>query len=140
MEFNHRLRSLRKEKGLTQTEVGKHLGYGYTTISNYESGRNEPSIEDLKKMAAFFQVSLDYLLGVTDQRQATTPNLNDPVLNRVCTLYSKLDEKSRKELTMLLQWLEFRQNSEEPAEGTTLLRVAQNVEPYDPGKPTPLDI
>lgn len=66
MNFNQRLRSLRLSHGLTQSELSKILHYGYTAISNYESGRNEPSISDLKIIADFFHVSLDYLLGYTE--------------------------------------------------------------------------
>lgn len=39
------------------------MGYGYTAVANYESGRNEPSIDDLIKIADFFQVSMDVLVG-----------------------------------------------------------------------------
>ena len=71
MEFRERLKFLRENyflngKKLTQTQLAKILGYGYTAISNYESGRNEPSIGDLKKIAEFFNVSLDYLLCTTN--------------------------------------------------------------------------
>ena len=66
MTFKERLRALRKNMHLTQGALAEVLNYGATAISNYESGRNEPSIEDLKKIASFFDVSTDYLLCVTD--------------------------------------------------------------------------
>ncbi len=50
MEFKDRLKALRKEKKLTQVKLGEMLNYGYTAIANYESGRNQPSISDLKKL------------------------------------------------------------------------------------------
>ena len=59
-EFKDRLKMLRKEKKLTQVKLGEMLNYGYTAIANYESGRNQPSIPDLKKIASIFDVSLDY--------------------------------------------------------------------------------
>lgn len=65
MEFKNRLRQLRREYNFTQTKLAKMLGYGASTVSNYESGKNEPSITDLIKLADIFQVSLDYLLGYT---------------------------------------------------------------------------
>ena len=68
MLFKDRLKMLRKEKKVTQVCLGQMLNYGYTAIANYESGRNNPSIEDLKKIAAIFNVSMDYLLGVNDIR------------------------------------------------------------------------
>ena len=63
MEFKDRLRQLRKETGETQTEVASVLGYGYTAVANYEAGRNEPNINDLKTLARHFKVTVDYLIG-----------------------------------------------------------------------------
>ena len=68
MDFKERLKSLRKEKGITQGQLAEILNYGYTAISNYESGRNEPSIKDIKKISDFFDVSVDYLLGRTNNQ------------------------------------------------------------------------
>lgn len=66
--FAKRLKELRTEKKLTQTAVGAYLGYGYTAVANYESGRNRPSFEDLMRLCMLFSVSTDYLIGFTDQR------------------------------------------------------------------------
>ncbi|NLK38546.1 MAG: helix-turn-helix transcriptional regulator [Epulopiscium sp.] len=68
-EFKNRLRQLRNEAHLTQAQLAKELNYGYTAIANYESGRNQPSIEGLIKLSQVFHVSVDYLLGTTDSRQ-----------------------------------------------------------------------
>lgn len=64
MEFKTRLKELRKARHMTQSELGKHLCYGYTAIANYESGKNQPSIQVLIKLSELFDVSVDYLLGV----------------------------------------------------------------------------
>ena len=66
--FSKRLKELRKERGLTQSQTAKVLDYGYTAIANYESERNEPSLSDLCRIADFFNVTTDYLLGQTDNR------------------------------------------------------------------------
>ena len=68
MDFHKRLHFLRKEKGITQKDLADVLGYGYTAISNYESGKNEPSIRDIVKIADYFDVTIDYLVGRTDYR------------------------------------------------------------------------
>lgn len=73
MEFKDRLRQLRKKNKLTQEELAKILNYGYTAIANYESGRTQPSLNNLKKLAEFFKVSTDYLLCITDD---STPRQN----------------------------------------------------------------
>lgn len=62
-DFGKNLRVLRKKRGLTQTQLGHILHYGSTAIAGYESGRNEPSLDDLIRLADFFDVSLDALLG-----------------------------------------------------------------------------
>ena len=64
--FSSRLRLLRKNRNINQTRLAEMLGYGYTAIANYESGRNEPSLGDLCRIADYFDVSTDYLLGRTD--------------------------------------------------------------------------
>ncbi len=94
MEFRERLKFLRenylvKGKKLTQTQLASILGYGYTAISNYESGRNEPSIRDLKKIADFFNVSLDYLLCNTDD--PTRAGEKNELYEKLC-LYSKAQQ------------------------------------------------
>ncbi|MCI1958172.1 MAG: helix-turn-helix domain-containing protein [Clostridia bacterium] len=69
MEFKDRLRKLRKENKITQRELGKKLNYGYTAVSNYESGRNEPGIRELIILSDLFGVSVDYLIGKIDNRK-----------------------------------------------------------------------
>lgn len=67
--FAKRLRELRKEKGLSQVELGEVLGYGYTAISSYENGRNEPSFTDLIRICETLDVSADYILGLAEVRK-----------------------------------------------------------------------
>ena len=59
----NRVKELRKQKHITQEELGKVLDIQKAAISKYENGRAEPSTEVLKKMSAYFGVSIDYLLG-----------------------------------------------------------------------------
>lgn len=66
--FCVRLRELRKQSGLTQAVVAKTLNYGYTAISNYESGKNEPSLDNLATIAKYFNVCSDYLIGLSDDK------------------------------------------------------------------------
>lgn len=58
-----RLRSLRERKCLTQEEIAKKVSLSQNGYSSYESGRTEPSISTLCKLADFYDVSLDYLVG-----------------------------------------------------------------------------
>lgn len=58
-----RLKFLRKEKNLTQTELGEKVGIKRNTYSDWENGKTEPSLEKLIVLADFFEVSLDWLVG-----------------------------------------------------------------------------
>ncbi|MGG3773061.1 helix-turn-helix domain-containing protein [Heyndrickxia faecalis] len=66
--FGKRLSALRKQKGLSQYELADRLGYSRGQIANYEQGKREPDYETLRKIADFFDVTTDYLLGRTDIR------------------------------------------------------------------------
>lgn len=59
----NRIAELRKEKGLSQKELGAIIGAAQNTISNWENGNREPDYENLKKLAFYFDCSTDYLLG-----------------------------------------------------------------------------
>lgn len=71
-----RLRDLRLERALLQKDIAGLLGVDRTTYSKYESEASEPNWETLIKLAKIFDVSTDYLLGVTDRR-GTPPTAID---------------------------------------------------------------
>lgn len=58
-----RLEELRKEKDLLQKDVASAVNHSITCISDWERGKREPSIDDLIRLADFFGVSIDYLVG-----------------------------------------------------------------------------
>lgn len=62
--FGEKLADLRKDCHLDQKELAKELGVSHHTISSYERGRSQPNHEMLVKIARYFDVSLDYLLGL----------------------------------------------------------------------------
>lgn len=64
--FAQRFKYLRQSKGLNQVQLGENLGVKKQTISNWENDNIMPSVEMLEKIATFFQVSTDYLLGRDD--------------------------------------------------------------------------
>ena len=66
MDFKTRLKELRLEKNVSQLEVAKMLNMSKMAISQWEKGNSEPSIEQLKILAAYFDVSIDYLVGYID--------------------------------------------------------------------------
>lgn len=65
-KFYVRLKELRIERGLMQSELASQLNVNQRTISNWEKNIREPNIDMIIKIAQFFEVSTDYLLGVID--------------------------------------------------------------------------
>jgi transcriptional regulator with XRE-family HTH domain len=63
LELNEKLQELRKQKGLTQEELAEILFVSRTAISKWESGRGCPSIDSLKAIAEFFNITIDELLS-----------------------------------------------------------------------------
>lgn len=82
-----RIRSLRKGKGLTQDEAARRLNMIRSTYSNYENGNREPDFETAEKIAAFYGVDVNYLLGVFT---------SDNTKNAVLDAYTRLSQEKRK--------------------------------------------
>ena len=61
-----RIRELRKARRITQLKMALDLDMSQNTISRYESGEREPGIAELIRSADYFRVSIDYLVGRTD--------------------------------------------------------------------------
>lgn len=68
--FGERLRELRKERSLQQSELGEIFGISPSAIGSYERGLREPVYTILVDFCKFFGVSVDYMLGVTDERMS----------------------------------------------------------------------
>jgi transcriptional regulator with XRE-family HTH domain len=68
--FAQRLRTLRKQKNLSQTELGKLAGLHYTHIGRFERGTSRPSSDTLKRLADALDVSSDYLLDGSTKEAA----------------------------------------------------------------------
>ena len=64
-----RLALLRRERDMTQKEVGQELGISLNSYQRYETNEREPTAPVLVQMAKFYNVSLDYLVGMKDDRR-----------------------------------------------------------------------
>ena len=71
--MSNRLRDLREDADLTQTQVAKHIGMSQTGYSKYESGENDIPTQVLIRLAQFYKTSVDYILGISDQRSPYKP-------------------------------------------------------------------
>lgn len=64
----HRIRDLREDKDISQTKLAKILGMSQTGYSKYETGENDIPTSILIKLASYYNTSVDYILGLTDQK------------------------------------------------------------------------
>ena len=70
MDYRTRLRDIREDHDLTQAEVGRVLNKSQQGYNHIEAGRAELKIEDLMKLCQFYNVSADYLIGLTDKQKS----------------------------------------------------------------------
>ncbi len=71
MNYKNRIAALRKNRNLTQDDMSTTLGISRAALSHYEKGRREPDYDTLITIADFFKVSLDYIMGRTDDPLAS---------------------------------------------------------------------
>ena len=64
-----RIRNLREDMDMNQTQIAKMLGMSQTGYSKYETGENDIPTDILIKLSQFYSVSVDYILGLTDNPQ-----------------------------------------------------------------------
>lgn len=68
-DFREVFASLRKERHITQKEIGELLGISERAVRYYETGERRPDFDGLLKLGEYFNVSLDYLVGWSEDRQ-----------------------------------------------------------------------
>ena len=84
MDFSTRLKELRTDNDMLQSDLAEKLNLKSSAISKYEKGLTQPSIETIKKLAEIFNVTVDYLVGASDIKNPydvnrITPNEADLV-------------------------------------------------------------
>ena len=75
MEFSERLKNLRKEAGFTQVDVASKLGISQPAYASWERGVKKPTQENLVKIAQIFNVSIDYLVGNSEEKLDELDNI-----------------------------------------------------------------
>lgn len=97
MKFQERLKQLREEQDLSKRELAVKLGIPPSTYYDYENGKTQPDLSKIIKIAEFFDVNSDYLLGLSDSRKRI-------VLKR--EEFEHLIPPEYKEQTRDLEWIE----------------------------------
>ena len=73
--IRNRIRDLREDLDLRQIDVAQATGIDQKTLSNYETGKTNPDSHSIIKLADFFQVTTDYLLGVSNSDKKTNKDI-----------------------------------------------------------------
>lgn len=100
VKFGERVKQLRLSAGMTQEQLAERIWVSKAAISNYELSERNPSPETIIKIAGFFGVSTDYLLGIEDKRNYTIditglPEEDIRFLQSAVTLLKKKNTKEK---------------------------------------------
>lgn len=82
-EFGENLKKLRTARSLTQASFGNRVGLSKAVVSKYENGLGYPSFDVLIRIASFFGVTTDYLLGVSSSKTVDVSGLSDSQVDMV---------------------------------------------------------
>ena len=98
MEFNRIIKLLRKERGITQKQAAEDLGVSQALLSHYEKGIRECGLDFVVQVADYYNVSCDYLLGRSAERNGMMLSAED-LSNSLNVLYAKIGQCHSKALT-----------------------------------------
>ncbi len=124
MEFNEKLQALRKQKGLTQEELADALYVSRTAVSKWESGRGYPSIDTLKDISVFFNITVDELLSGGELLNIAENDNKQKQGHFIDLIYGLLDIS-----TVMLFFLPFFAQRGEGIQSVNLLALGE-VSPY----------
>ena len=88
----NRIRDLREDRDLRQIDVASATGIDQKTLSNYETGKTNPDSYAIIKLCDFFDVSADYLIGRTDDRQTKIGKIEDRIYEIKKTLEKIMED------------------------------------------------
>lgn len=96
MDFGSKLKELQAQNGLTQKQLADQLGITKSVVSFYERQERTPSPEVLRKMAAIFRVSTDFLLDIDRTKRLDVSDLDDDDIQLVSLLIDTLRRKNNR--------------------------------------------
>jgi len=105
MAYYKRIRDLREDNDKTQKEVAEYLGTPYQYYAVYEKGSSEISFERAIALAKYYNVSLDYLAGLTDNKRGLSHDDIPEEQRRIYNIISKIAPQDRQRLSVLLKEL-----------------------------------
>ncbi len=103
MAYYRRIRELREDSDKTQREIAEYLGTPYQYYAVYEKGGSEISFERAIALAKYYNVSLDYIAGLTDVKQNSSVNSVPENKKALIKQLNSLSPKEREQLSGLLE-------------------------------------
>ncbi len=97
--LGERIKELRTERKLTQTDIGDLLGVAKTSVSGYEKNVRDPDSHAIIKLASFFNVSTDYLLGVSDYKN------KELLASRFDKDFDKLTDNQKNQIVTFIEFV-----------------------------------
>lgn len=119
----NRIKELRAEKGLTQTDLAEYLGVNQTAAGKYERGDLEPNLSVLIKLSRLFEVSVDYIIGNSDdlgvisianEKSSSLAKDEQSVLNAYRALPEDLQRRARVYIEKLAELVAAEQSPVRP--------------------------
>jgi transcriptional regulator with XRE-family HTH domain len=95
MNMGERLRELRLRRKISQEEVARHIGITRSAYSHYEINNRQPVYETLIKLAAYFDVSLDYMIGGAQSKAKSDLSVT-PDTREILSLLQHMSQEQRK--------------------------------------------
>ena len=95
-DFGSTLKQLRKNRNLTQKELGLKIGLSKVVISKYETGMGYPTFDVLIQIARYFGVTTDYLLGVSGSKTIDVSALTNEQTHIIQQLVSEFTKANKK--------------------------------------------
>ncbi|MFC4598016.1 helix-turn-helix domain-containing protein [Cohnella hongkongensis] len=102
MTMGDRLRELRLQRKISQEEVARHIGITRSAYSHYEINNRQPVYDTLIKLASFFDVSLDYIIGGTETRSSVDPT-DSSATGDILTLLQRMNREQREQSLSLIE-------------------------------------
>jgi len=96
--FGLRLKSVRTEKKMTQQQLADKLGIVKASVSSYEQNANSPSLETFLALCKMFDVSADFLLGLSDNMDMKMSHLTDEQVSLIMNLINQFERLNKNDI------------------------------------------
>lgn len=95
-DFGTVLNELRKNHGLTQAELGSKVGLSKAVVSKYENGLGYPSFDVLIRIANYFGVTTDYMLGIANGKTIDVSTLTETQVDAIHRIIAEFNQANKK--------------------------------------------